>query len=114
MRVVWSVVLSLFIVASAARGQGTVVSVPEWSSGLTPPRVGPSPTYKGLPYSAQGIHTGKGQQSGGSIIAYVEHSLVYRDAEGRTRVEVTQNQQIMQWIDKQGQSHTLDATKMNG
>jgi hypothetical protein len=71
-------------------------------------------SYQGLPYSAKSTATWVARNSDGSVVSYTKETLLYRDAEGRTRSEVTHNTQIMTYRDREGNSRTWDVTKMYG
>jgi hypothetical protein len=108
--------LMIVPLGTRAAAQG-VVSVPAWSEGLSqqPPRVKVSiGSYQGLPYSAKSTAIWVVPNSDGSVVACTQETLLYRDAEGRTRSEVTHNTQIMTFRDREGDSRTWDVTKMYG
>jgi hypothetical protein len=71
-------------------------------------------SYPNLPYSAKSTATWVVPKSDGSVVACTQETLLYRDAEGRTRSEVTHNTQIMTYRDREGNSRTWDVTKMYG
>jgi hypothetical protein len=92
-----------------------VVSVPAWSEGLAPPLIKVSVgSYPNLPYSAKSIATSTAPSSDGSVSTGTQETLLYRDAEGRTRSEVTLSTQIMTYHDRDGNTRTVDLTKMRG
>jgi DNA-binding beta-propeller fold protein YncE len=55
-----------------------------------------------------------GSRSDGSVVTHTQETLLYRDAEGRTRSEITRDSQIMTYRDQQGNSRTMDVTQMYG
>jgi hypothetical protein len=125
MRLVLLMILTALAIASVGAPAATqngislpaqeVVSVPAWSEGLTPPAVKTSiGSYQGAPYSAKSTATWVEQRSDGSVVAHTKETLLYRDAEGRTRIEITQDKQIMKYDDRQGNTHTMDVTRMYG
>jgi hypothetical protein len=119
MRLVLLMILStlmIVLVGTRAAAQD-LVFVPAWSEGLSqePPWVKASiGSYQGLPYSAKSTATWVARNSDGSAVAHTHVTLLYRDAEGRTRSEITQDTQIMTYRDREGISRTWDVTKMYG
>jgi hypothetical protein len=71
-------------------------------------------SYPNLPYSAKSTATSVGSRSDGSVVTHTQETLLYRDAEGRTRSEITRDSQIMTYRDRQGNSRTMDVTQMYG
>ena len=119
MRLVLLMILSAVTIAQVgARAPAQdVVSVPAWSEGLTqaPPRVKASiGSYPNLPYSAKSTATWVEQRSDGSVVAHTKETLLYRDAEGRTRIEITRDAQIMTYHDREDNTHTMDVTRNYG
>jgi hypothetical protein len=119
MRLVLLMILSaITIVQVGTRAAAqNVVSVPAWSEGLTqaPPVVKVSiGSYPNLPYSAKSTATWVEQRSDGSVVAHTKETLLYRDAEGRTRSEITRDAQIMAYRDREGNIHTMDVTRIYG
>jgi hypothetical protein len=118
MRLVLSMILSALTIAQVGvhAAAQDVVSVPVWAEGLgQAPRVRVSiGSYQGLPYSAKSTVTSVGPRSDNSVVAFTQETLLYRDAEGRTRSEITRDSQIMTYRDRQGNSRTMDVTQMYG
>lgn len=126
MRLVLLMILTALAIASVGAPAATqngislpaqeVVSVPAWSEGLTPPAVKTSiGSYQGAPYSAKSTATWVEPRSDGSFVAHTQETLLlYRDAEGRTRREITHDTQIMTYRDGEGNSRTMDVTKLYG
>ena len=117
MRLVLLMILSALTTAQVgARAVAQdVVSVPAWSEGLTPPLVKVSiGSYPNLPYSARSTSTSVAPRSDGSVVTQTQETLLYRDAEGRTRSEVTRDVQIMTYHDREGNTRTRDVTQMYG
>lgn len=71
-------------------------------------------SYPNLPYSAKSTATWVDQRSDGSVVAHTKETLLYRDAEGRTRSEIAQDKQIMTSHDREGNTRTMDVTRMYG
>lgn len=117
MRLVSLIILSTLTIAQvgAHAVAQDVVSVPAWAEGFAPPRVKAFiGSYPNLPYSAKSIATWVAPQSDGSIVTHTQETLLYRDSEGRTRSEITQDAQIVTYRDREGHSRTMDVTKLYG
>ncbi len=117
MRLVLLMILSALTIAQvgARAAAQDVVSVPAWSEGLAPPVVKASiGSYPNLPYSAKSTATWVAPGSDGSVVTHTQETLLYRDAEGRTRSEITRDAQIMTYHDREGNTRTMDVTQMYG
>jgi hypothetical protein len=118
MRLVLLMILSALTIAQvgARAAAQDVVSVPAWSEGLAqgPPLVKAASigSYPNLPYFAKSTATWVDQRSDGSVVAHTKETLLYRDVEGRTRIEIARDAQIMTYHDRQGNTHTMDVTYM--
>lgn len=116
MRVLLTILCALMIAPmGACAAAQEAVSVPVWSEGLTPPLIKVSiGSYPNLPYSAKSITTSSAPKSDGSFTTGTQEGFVYRDAEGRTRTEITREVQNLTYKDRDGTTRTMDVTQIYG
>lgn len=106
--------LTIAQVGARAAAQDTV-SVPVWSEGLAPKLIKVSiGSYPNLPYSAKSTTTWVTPKSDGSVVTSAQETLLYRDAEGRTRSEITGGTQTMTYRDSEGHTRTVDVPQTDG
>jgi hypothetical protein len=53
-------------------------------------------------------------RSDGSVVTQTQETLLFRDAEGRTRSEITRDASIMTYHDREGNTRTMDVTQAYG
>lgn len=117
MRLVLLMILSALTIAQvgARAAAQDAVSVPVWSEGLLPPLIKVSiGSYPNLPYSATSTATSVTPKPDGSVVTSTQETLLYRDAEGRTRSEITRGASTMTYHDREGNTRTVDVTQTYG
>ena len=121
MRLLTSVVFSAFTITVGLTGgmaqtasppaPRNTISIPAWAEGMSLKRTGYPPRYVGSSFSATTLETWTEQIRDGSIAHRVE-GFLYRDFEGRTRIETTKHLQIMTVRNPDGSTRALDISRM--